>query len=414
MLANPFRSQLPIARLTGRALLATCLACVASIAQPAISSAEVEVLAEARPGAPSKLQLEALAPRSSERVTFYIDGKRRWVDESPEWQFGPSGYLDARRMMPGEHLVTTEVVDSTARVTAATRTVFLKRGRRGRGARWQTRGSSKAVPTTPVPTAPAPGPESTPEPAADPASPSLASTPPSASSPTPPGPASVPTPPTPPALLTEAGFENGFAGLSMAGAGDVQPTIATDVARTGTKSAKVVLTGSQDRSEMIVADSRDDIVSFTEGQERYYAFSFLVKSMQYGRPGAHNLITQLKSDGEGSPAFGLALWDFEGERGLWSHGAAAGGDRFLAPIAHDAWNDVVVHFRASRTGQGFYEVYLNGQLIDSRQGVSMIRPDRTSAYLKTGLYRNGGQIPGTSELRFDSVRLGTTAAQVTP
>lgn len=388
------KPQTSAPRITGRALLATGLACAAAVAAPATSNAEVKLLAEVKPNAPSKLELAALAPRSSKRVTFYVDGEKRWTDASPRWQFGPAGFLGATRMESGEHVVTTRVLDRSNRVTAATRTVFLTRDEGG--SRWQT---STVTPTTPSPDA-----------GAVPTTPDPAETPPPATSP----PEVPPVTPPPATLLTEAGFENGFAGLSMAGAGDAQPTIVTDAARTGTRSAKVVLTGSQDRSEMIVADGRNDIISFTEGQERFYAFSFMVKSMQYGRPGAHNLITQLKSDGEGSPAFGLALWDFEGRRGLWSHGSAAGGDRFLAPIAHDAWNDVVVHFRASRTGQGFYEIFLNGRLIDARQGISMIRPDRTSAYLKTGLYRNGGQIPGTSELRYDSVRLGTTAAQVAP
>jgi len=381
-----------VVRRAGRALLATGLACAATVAAPATASAEVKLVAEVKPDAPSKLELTALAPRSSKRVTFYVDGEKRWTDASPRWEFGPAGSLSAAQMQPGEHVVTTRVLDRKRRVTAATRTVLLTQDEGG--ARWQT---SLVPSTSPSPGAGSaettPDPEPTPGPASDPPAPPVAAL---------------------PSLLTEAGFENGFTGVSMAGVGDVQPTIATDAARTGSSSAKVVLTGSQDRSEMIVADNRNNTISFTEGQERYYGFSFLVESMQYGRPGAHNLITQLKSDGDGSPAFGLALWDFEGKRGLWSHGSAAGGDHFLAPIAHDAWNDVVVHFKASRTGQGFYEIFLNGQLIDSRQGINTILPDRTSAYLKTGLYRNGGQIPGISELRYDSLSLGTTAAQVTP
>jgi len=222
--------------------------------------------------------------------------------------------------------------------------------------------------------------------------------------------------------LVHAGFENGFSGWNMAGVGDVEPTISNNVVDTGGGSAKVILTGSQGRSELILGGNGDRDFSgatrFTEGQERYYAFSFLVKSMQYGGPGAHNLITQFKSDGEGSPNFGLQLWDYAGDRGvgggkgLWSAGEAMGGDRYLAPIAHNQWNDVVIHFKASRTGQGFYELFLNGRLIDSRQNVSMIRPDRQYGYLKTGIYRNGGAIPGTSEIRLDRARLGTTLEQV--
>ena len=121
--------------------------------------------------------------------------------------------------------------------------------------------------------------------------------------------------------------------------------------------------------------------------------------MVYGHPGAHNLIMQFKSDGEGSPNFGLQLWDYEGDdgisggKGLWSHGDAMGGDRFLAPVSEHAWHDVAIHFRASSHDDGFYEVFLDGSLIDSRSGVSMIVPGRSSAYIKTGLYRNGETRP---------------------
>ena len=142
--------------------------------------------------------------------------------------------------------------------------------------------------------------------------------------------------------------------------------------------------------------------------------------MVYGSPtvGSHNLIMQFKSDGEGSPAFGLQLWDYEGDdgksggRGLWSHESAMGGDRFLAPVSERAWHDVAIHFRASSHDAGFYEVYLDGQLIDSRQGVSMIVPGHSYAYIKTGLYRNGGAAPGRSELLIDAAKLGTAAAAV--
>jgi polysaccharide lyase-like protein len=241
-----------------------------------------------------------------------------------------------------------------------------------------------------------------------------------------PGPQPTPTPtsaPTP-ALLLDAGFESGLANWNTAGVGDVVPTTVSDIVRTGSKSAKVILTGSQSRSELILGgngtDSTTGAVHLAEGDERYYAFSFYIESMVYGRPGAHNLIMQFKSDGTGSPNFGLQLWDYEGDdghsggRGLWSSGDAMDGDRFLSPLAERRWHDVVIHFRASKQGDGFYRVYLDGELVDSRDDVSMIRPDRSYAYVKNGLYRNGGTAPGTSEIRLDAARLGTSQASVLP
>ena len=198
----------------------------------------------------------------------------------------------------------------------------------------------------------------------------------------------------------------------------------TDIVRDGSQSSEVRLVGDQDRSELILGGngggSTAGTVRFEEGDEYFYGFSFYIETMVYGEPGAHNLIMQFKSADSGSPNFGLQLWDYAGDggqgggRGLWSHGAAMGGDRFLVPVPEQAWHDIVIHFKASSVGAGLYEVYLDRQLIDSRSGVSMIVPGAPYAYIKDGLYRNGGEIPGTSEIRLDAAKLGTTMESVLP
>jgi Polysaccharide lyase len=223
----------------------------------------------------------------------------------------------------------------------------------------------------------------------------------------------------------EAGFENGLSGWSTGGVGDVMPTVVSDITRSGSKSADVVLSGSQGRSELILggngSGSTSQVVKFGEGAELWYGFSFNIQSMVYGRPGAHNLIMQLKGNDSGSPAFGLALWDYAGDddqyeanpKGLWSHGTGMAGDRFLAPAAERQWHDVVVHLKASRSGAGLYEVYLDGTLVDSRTNTSTLPSAASYGYIKNGLYRNGGKLTGTSEIRLDSATLGTSLASVT-
>jgi Polysaccharide lyase len=213
-------------------------------------------------------------------------------------------------------------------------------------------------------------------------------------------------------------------GWSTAGVGEVVPRVTTDIVRDGDKSSAIRLTGSQDRSELILGGngtgSTAGVIRFQEGDEYWYGFSFYIQSMVYGEPGAHNLIMQFKSTDNGSPNFGLQLWDYAGDggsgggRGLWSHGDAMGGDRFLSAIAEQEWHDVIVHFKASSQGAGFYEVYLDGAMIDARQGVNMIVPGTSHAYIKDGLYRNGDEIPGTSEIRLDAARLGETLESVQP
>jgi hypothetical protein len=347
---------------------------------------------------PSSLLFAAHAPRSAKRVVFYVDGRRRWVDRRFGWRFGRTGHLRTRNMRPGRHRLTIKVRLRSGQVRTATTSVRIRPTNAPTIALRQNKpkspkGTGKAEDTSTEPeiTQPA-APEPSTQPTPDP------------------GPAEAP--------LLDAGFENGLEGWNTAGVGEVQPTVVSDVVRHGSHSARFALTGSQSRSELILggngSGSTSGTVELREGDERYYAFSFLVGSMTYGRPGAHNLLMQFKSDGSGGPNFGLQLWDYQGNRGLWSHSDAMGGDRYLQPITHGRWHDVVLHFKASRQDQGFYRLYLDGELIDSGDGVSLIRPDRSFGYIKAGLYRNGGQIPGPSEIRLDAARLGTTLAQVRP
>ncbi len=226
--------------------------------------------------------------------------------------------------------------------------------------------------------------------------------------------------------LLDAGCEGSLLNWNTAGVGETLPAPAGDIVRSGAGSCRVELDGTQHRSELILGGngggSTNGMIEFEEGDEYWYAFSFYIDEMVYGRPGAHNLIMQFKGDDGGSPAFGLQLWDYEGDdeeyednpKGLWSHGPSMDGDRFLAPVPERTWHDVAIHFRASSDDAGFYEVYLNGKLIDSRSGVGMIASGADYAYVKNGLYRNGDEIPGTSEIRLDAARLGPSAESVLP
>jgi hypothetical protein len=318
----------------------------------------VRIASKSAVDAPERLHFTVRTSKDKKRVALRVDGRRRWVKRPSRGRFRHNAYLHTLHLRPGKHRLVVRATRRGGRVVKAVRVVTVE----------DTESSGTVA-------SPLPGLDA----------------------------------------LLDAGFENGLADWNTAGVGDVVPSVVTDTVRTGDRSAKVTLSGTQSRSELILGgDDWSDTVEFREGDERFYGFSVNVKSMMYGRPGAHNLLMQFKSDGEGSPKFGLMLWDYQGKRGLWSHGEAMGGDRYLAPIAHGDWQDIVIHFKASREGAGFYRVYLNGQLIDSRDGVSMIRPDRSWAYIKNGLYRNGSEIPGDSEIRLDAARLGTTLEGVSP
>jgi len=207
------------------------------------------------------------------------------------------------------------------------------------------------------------------------------------------------------------GIEEDF---NLDGVGEVVPTIVGVGPGRRNKVARFALDGGEERSELILgADRRGEegTIRFYEGAEYWYGFSFDIIRMVYGRPGAHNLIMQFKSNGYGSPLFGLQLWDVDGRKGLWTGGTSQevgdSGERFLAPLSQRRWHHVRVWFKASEDGRGFYRVYLDGRLVDRRDHVTMIEPGDEYAYIKTGLYRNGGEIPGKSVLLVDSAELGS-------
>lgn len=211
-----------------------------------------------------------------------------------------------------------------------------------------------------------------------------------------------------------AGFEHGFAGVNLAGVGEVLPTVVERPPGSGKHVCSVVLRGNQNRSEMILGgDGGTDAgrtVEFENGDEAWLSFAVDVIRMHYGRPGVFNLFMQFKGEGEGSPNFALQLGERGGRRGIYSSGPAMGAERLLAPLARRRWHRIELQFRASNRGHGFYRLFVDGRLADRRQGVSMIPPNRRRAYIKLGLYRDGNALPGTSKLLIDSIRLGAKRA----
>ncbi|HWM54347.1 MAG TPA: heparin lyase I family protein [Solirubrobacterales bacterium] len=239
--------------------------------------------------------------------------------------------------------------------------------------------------------------------------------------PVPPAPAVPPVAPAAPHLVAD--FENGMEGWSTAATSEVTPRLVSGIVRDGERSSLVRLTGTRSRSQLILGGDGDEgdegVVQIHEGDEYAFAFSFYIQTMTYGEPGVDNAILRLTSDASETSAFGLQLWNpavggQDGERGLWSSGEAVGGDRFLAPVPELEWHDAIVHFRASSQGAGFYAVYLDGELVDARDAVSMIVPGSSYVQIEVGLHRSGEQVAGTSEIRIDAAKLGPTLESVQP
>jgi Polysaccharide lyase len=215
--------------------------------------------------------------------------------------------------------------------------------------------------------------------------------------------------------VIDAGFEHGLRGWNTSGAGDAVPTVVADRVREGSHSARVRLTGGEGRSELILASPSGAIFNFHEGDTYYYGFSFYVVSMDWGHPGAHNIIWQLHQRGvgnTGSPPLALALLRFHGHRGLWSESAARRVDRFLRPIRLHRWYDVTLRFVVSSHRKGSYRVWLDRRPVDAGSRMDTLLPGFRNCMIQTGLYRNANVLRGASEIRLDAARLGSTFARV--
>lgn len=208
-----------------------------------------------------------------------------------------------------------------------------------------------------------------------------------------------------------SGFQHGFEGFNLGGVGDVYPKIVAATPKGRDRVCRFVLSGGQERSELSLGGdgtaNSDGTIQFREGDEYWYAFEFKLQQVAWGMPGAHNLIMQFHPNGEGAPNLALGLWNYEGDKGLWAEGDAMGGNRFLAPLALHAWHRIEIHFRASGRGRGFYQVYLDGKLVDGRARVDTIVPGKAYGFIKNGLYRNSDAIHGRSVMYLDSVELST-------
>lgn len=130
--------------------------------------------------------------------------------------------------------------------------------------------------------------------------------------------------------------------------------------------------------------SPTDSVEIQAGDELEYSFSFYVEPAAFRLPGEDMPIAQIRSEESESASFGLQLWDDEaGQRGLWASGDAAGGERFLAPLAEGIAHQATLYLHASSEDDGFYVLTVDGQPLDARAWVSLIDPGSSYALIET-------------------------------
>jgi hypothetical protein len=82
----------------------------------------------------------------------------------------------------------------------------------------------------------------------------------------------------------------------------------------------------------------------------------------------------------------------------------------LGPYTLGVWTDFVVHFKASATSDGFFELWKNGTKVMTITGPGVYYNDETGPYMKMGIYKWGWSGTGSTvtnrTLYWDEVKMG--------
>ncbi len=218
------------------------------------------------------------------------------------------------------------------------------------------------------------------------------------------------------ANFTGAGFGN-FDDTPWNNVGANAPVIVSSPVTSGAKAAQFTMPGGGTRTEIVPTTA-----SFTEGQDRYFRFSFYLPAGFPTQVTSWQLLTQWKNDGTGSPPLELTVGN--GNLNLsGGYGHPAGPRTFskvLAPATTGQRIDLVVHVFFSRdASKGVVDVWRNGSqvLAGYKPPGGTLYPTNTastaslSSYWKMGLYRDSA-ITQAAQYTIESAKIGNTYAQV--
>jgi hypothetical protein len=103
------------------ALLMTALPSVAQ------ADGQLRIVAPVTVSASEPVHFSADTNRHPQKMTFFVDGKPRWVDHSPSWRFGRDGYV---KLAPGHHVLKVRAIQSGLAVTTV-RSTYVEPGGSG-------------------------------------------------------------------------------------------------------------------------------------------------------------------------------------------------------------------------------------------------------------------------------------------
>lgn len=122
----------------------------------------------------------------------------------------------------------------------------------------------------------------------------------------------------------------------------------------------------------------------------------------------HNLFTQLKSEGEGSPEAALQAWigRASGKKEVWSSFGGI-GDSARGPLREDVWQKIAIKYEnLAESSPGKVSLTVDGEVrIDRLTVPHLIVPGHSTDYIKHGLYRAGGELAVVRQRNFRLTQL---------
>jgi hypothetical protein len=216
--------------------------------------------------------------------------------------------------------------------------------------------------------------------------------------------------------FTGSGFDN-FDDTPWNNVGASAPTITSSPVTAGAKAALFTMPSRGTRSEIVPTTAE-----FTEGQDRWFRFSFYLPTSFPTQVTSWQVITQWKNDGDGSPPLEITVGggNLKLEGGYGYPGSPRQFAQVLAPATTGARTDLIIHVFFSRTpGKGSVDVWRNGAQVLSgyKPAGGTLYPTSTAStatlasYWKMGIYRDSA-ITQQAQYTIESAKVGNTQAQV--
>lgn len=373
---------------------------VALLAVVSADAAVVKIVAPKKVEAPENAPYAVSAPGPANKIAFYVDGQRRWVENSSYGHFDRTGYLATARLAAGRHLLTVKTKRGS-QITKRSRNFYVTRGRKSTGERGKRKQEEPAPTPAPIEEpAPAGTEEAVVAPAGEPA--------PATEEPAPADEGAAP-PPSGNVLFNNT-FDGSFSGwyvqslASRAAIVSGSPFQGTGNARFEVREGDVEPdTGSQ-RSEVSGP-------TFNEGQDIYVRDAFRIpSSVTYQGP--WQIIQQLhETNWSGSPGIAVFLWPDHSIQ----LGAGDGSPTYWksAKLQTDRWYELIYRVNLSRSASnGFVEVWLDGSqqtLLNGSTRSYGQTIQTSSTYLKAGIYRSSSST-GVSLIEHDDISVATSLA----